>query len=521
MGPGTSSRVWIRHLALNAMAPEGVDRHSRHLGEGERNRRRPRITLPLAPSRPGHKLADLLGLSAGKACRPRCPCPAQRLDLRPGAGEERRPGPGHAQGPRGLGDDQLNQRRRGGATELVGGVPQRQPPGAPELPAAGGATVPAAAPTPGGRGMTAMQELDMARYRSPPAPHRGQRRRQDLHHRRALPAPGAGRRCEAGRDLDLRDILVVTFTEAATEELRERIRGRLRAAARPSRWVLPTATTRCSRPCSPGATTTPPAPSGCGRCSPGWTRPRSPPSTAFATAPFGRTPSTAARPSAPSWSPTKPISRRPSSRTSGVGASIPAEEPYARWVRSRWRTPGPARRAAGELDSRPWPSSPSPTAPPGTVWNRPSPLPPGRPPGNGAARRGGLRADREAVAAKRLSAAKDKGYAAERLATLCPGWEEWFAAHLPFPRASSCSPTKSSRKSVLARAAKKAGEDARPLPVRCLQPGTGTRRVPGPAPAHRGPPRRAPRPARRARRRASGRISFSPSTTCSPPWPTP
>ncbi|WP_018716719.1 exodeoxyribonuclease V subunit beta [Arhodomonas aquaeolei] len=34
-----------------------------------------------------------------------------------------------------------------------------------------------------------------------------------------------------GRDLDLRDILVVTFTEAATEELRERIRRRLRGAA--------------------------------------------------------------------------------------------------------------------------------------------------------------------------------------------------------------------------------------------------------------------------------------------------
>ncbi|WP_440997588.1 exodeoxyribonuclease V subunit gamma [Arhodomonas sp. SL1] len=63
VGPADQLRVWIRHLALNAMAPEALDRHTRHLGEGERNQPPQEITLtPLAPEQARAQLADLLGL---------------------------------------------------------------------------------------------------------------------------------------------------------------------------------------------------------------------------------------------------------------------------------------------------------------------------------------------------------------------------------------------------------------------------------------------------------------------------
>ncbi len=69
---------------------------------------------------------------------------------------------------------------------------------------------------------------------------RGQcRDRQDLYHFRALPAPGSWPRWRIqrwtagfGRELLPPQILVVTFTDAATKELRERIRTRLAEAAR-------------------------------------------------------------------------------------------------------------------------------------------------------------------------------------------------------------------------------------------------------------------------------------------------
>ena len=67
-------------------------------------------------------------------------------------------------------------------------------------------------------------------------PHRGQRRhRQDLDDRRAVPAAGAGpwrRAAASARPLVPAEILVMTFTRAATRELSDRIRARLLEAAR-------------------------------------------------------------------------------------------------------------------------------------------------------------------------------------------------------------------------------------------------------------------------------------------------
>jgi len=50
---------------------------------------------------------------------------------------------------------------------------------------------------------------------------------EDLHHHRAFPS------AVLEKNLTVREILVVTFTEAATEELKDKIRKKIREALRP------------------------------------------------------------------------------------------------------------------------------------------------------------------------------------------------------------------------------------------------------------------------------------------------
>ncbi len=265
---------------------------------------------------------------------------------------------------------------------------------------------------------------------------------------------------ELGRDLDLREILVVTFTEAATEELRDRIRGRLRAAARafevgaadgddPVLEALLAQRddhTACAERLREMLTRVDEAPIHTihGFCH------RALRENAFDSgAPFRAelvTDETHLQEAIVEDFWRRRFYARP--------------EPYARWVRSRWRTPrdllGELR---GELNHPTLAILPEPdgaarehleqafTAAAGEAagqWHRAA--------GEALERIG------EAVAAKRLSAAKDKGYAAERLATLRPGWEEWFAApHLPLPAGFELLTNERLEESVLARAAK-AGE---------------------------------------------------------------
>jgi exodeoxyribonuclease V beta subunit len=108
------------------------------------------------------------------------------------------------------------------------------------------------------------------------------------------------------------EILVVTFTEAATQELRDRIRSRLteaagyfraeaaRVPARPA-GEDPLHDLRLEYPRSNG----PVAPTGCNWPPSGWTRRRSPPSMPGATACCASTPSTAAASSPRPWRPTR------------------------------------------------------------------------------------------------------------------------------------------------------------------------------------------------------------------------
>ena len=93
----------------------------------------------------------------------------------------------------------------------------------------------------------------------------------------------------------------MTFTEAATKELRDRIRARLAEAAgllvEPAPVPRPTrASDLLARPARqlPGGRSGRRARARCGSPPNGWTRPRSPPSTAGATACCASTPSTAA-----------------------------------------------------------------------------------------------------------------------------------------------------------------------------------------------------------------------------------
>jgi hypothetical protein len=123
---------------------------------------------------------------------------------------------------------------------------------------------------------------------------------------------GHGGDAAFARALTPPEILVVTFTEAATKELRDRIRARLAEAADAF---------------ASGEDAIEPLlrelRSGCASRPNGWTRRPCPPSTAGATACCASTPSTAAACSARRWKPTRPNWNRKRCATTGAPSSTP------------------------------------------------------------------------------------------------------------------------------------------------------------------------------------------------------
>ena len=192
---------------------------------------------------------------------------------------------------------------------------------------------------------------------------RGQRRHgQDLHDHHAL------LRLLLERQLDVGQILVVTYTNAATAELR---RKRARAHCR-TRWRRcggarhPAATTTCASWCRAAraaGTVARDRQRLAARCTAS-TRRRSSPSTASASACCTSTRSRAASRSTPSWSATSDCWSTRWCATSGCAscttrpptlvARAAGELTSTRWRdwRARWRRSRPVRRAVADADPR-------------------------------------------------------------------------------------------------------------------------------------------------------------------------
>ena len=144
-----------------------------------------------------------------------------------------------------------------------------------------------------------------------------------------------------GRELLPPQILVVTFTDAATKELRERIRTRLAEAARffrdetlsagcPDRRVARASTRPSSGPAAPTVWTSPRN---------GWTKRLSRPSTAGASACCASTRSTAAACSPRRWKPITAICWAKSCATTGDCSATRMQGDALNWVRGNWGGP--------------------------------------------------------------------------------------------------------------------------------------------------------------------------------------